>query len=120
MKMKKQLLALLLAAVMVCAHSGSSVEDVIFERRFGCAEGFAAMGARVRVRGRQLSVQPGGVLRGAEVAAPDLRGGAALVVAALAAEGKTRVTRTGCIHRGYAGFDRELASLGAQIVREMR
>ena len=110
----------LLAAVMVCAQSGSSVEDVIFERRFGCAEGFAAMGARVRVRGRQFSAQPGGVLRGTEVAAPDLRGGAALVVAALAAKGKTRVSRTGCIHRGYAEFDRELASLGAQIEREMR
>ncbi|MDD7152625.1 MAG: UDP-N-acetylglucosamine 1-carboxyvinyltransferase [Faecalibacterium prausnitzii] len=110
----------LLAAVMVCAQSGSSVEDVIFERRFGCAEGFAAMGARVRVRGRQFSAQPGGVLRGTEVTAPDLRGGAALVVAALAAKGKTRVSRTGCIHRGYAEFDRELASLGAQIEREIR
>ena len=108
----------LLAAAMLCAGSESSIEDVIFERRFGCAAGFAAMGARVQVQGRQLHILPGCGLRGAQVAAPDLRGGAALVIAALAARGKTRVTNTQLIDRGYAGFVRDLAALGAQIERE--
>ena len=51
--------------------------------------------------------------------AADLRGGAALVVAALAARGRSRITDTGYIDRGYAGFAQMLAELGAQIEREM-
>ena len=108
----------LLAAAMVCAQSGGSIEDVVFERRFACAEGFAALGAAVKVAGRTLQVAPCGGLQGASVAAPDLRGGAALVVAALAAKGKSRVTNTGYIDRGYAGFAPILAGLGAQITRQ--
>lgn len=110
----------LLAAAMLCAKSESSIEDVIFERRFGCAEGFSAFGADVRVSGRTLKVCSCGGLRGTEAAAPDLRGGAALVIAALAAKGRSRVTNTGVIDRGYADFDRVLAELGSQIRREIR
>ena len=108
----------LLAAAMLAAESASGIEDVIFERRFGCAEGFAAMGAQVKVEGRTLQVTPGGQLRGARMTAPDLRGGAALVAAALAAEGRSCITNVGCIDRGYDGFAQMLASLGAQIVRQ--
>ena len=108
----------LLAAAMLCAEGGSSIEDVIFERRFGCAAGFAALGARVKVTGRTLEIEPGGPLRGTVLAAPDLRGGAALAVAALAAQGTSRLTHTELLDRGYAGFAQNLALLGVQIARE--
>ena len=109
----------LLAAAMLAADSASSIEDVVFERRFGCAEGFAAFGAAVQVQGRTLDIRPVRQLQGACTRAADLRGGAALVVAALAARGRSRITETGYIDRGYAGFAQMLAELGAQIEREM-
>ena len=108
----------LLAAAMLCADSESSIEDVIFERRFGCAAGFAALGGRVRVEGRTLYAEPGGTLQGTMLEAPDLRGGAALVIAALAAQGSSRITHTEFIDRGYADFAQKLTALGGQIARE--
>ena len=111
-------LACAAAAAMLCAEGESSIEDVIFERRFGCAVGFERFGAKVRVDGRTLSVAPGSTLRGAAVEAPDLRGGAALVLAALAASGTSVITHPEHIDRGYAAFTEILASFGAQIHRE--
>ena len=96
----------LLAAAMLAADSASSIEDVVFERRFGCAEGFAAFGAAVQVQGRTLDIRPVRQLQGACARAADLRGGAALVVAALAAREQSRITDTGYIDRGYAGLHR--------------
>ena len=103
---------------MLCADSESSIEDVIFERRFGCAEGFCRLGAQAEAAGRVLTIAPGGLLRGTVVDAPDLRGGAALVLAGLAARGTTVITHPAHIDRGYAGFTEILAGLGAQIRRE--
>ena len=54
----------LLAAAMLAADSASSIEDVVFERRFGCAEGFAAFGAAVQVQGRTLDIRPVRQLQG--------------------------------------------------------
>ena len=108
----------LLAAVMLCAQGESSLQDRVFENRFACAGGFAALGANVRVAERTLYVQPAGVLHGAKLTAPDLRGGAALVIAALAARGSSRLSGTEFI-RGYADLDRLLAGLGAQIWQEI-
>ena len=109
----------LLAAVTLCAQGESSLQDRVFEHRFACADGFAALGANVRVAERTLYVQPGGALHGAKLTAPDLRGGAALVLAALAARGSSRLGGTEFIRRGYADLDRLLAGLGAQIVQEI-
>ena len=109
----------LLAAVMLCAQGESSLQDRVFEHRFACADGFAALGANVRVAERTLYVQPAGVLHGAKLTAPDLRGGAALVLAALAARGSSRLGGTEFIRRGYADLDRLLAGLGAQIWQEI-
>ena len=108
----------LLAAVLLCAEGPGSIEDVIFERRFGCAAGFAALGGRVRVEGRTLYAEPGGTLQGPVLEAPDLRGGAALVIAALAAQGNSRIIHTEFIDRGYADFAQKLTALGGQIARE--
>ena len=92
----------------------------MFENRFACAEGFAALGANVRVAERTLYVQPGGTLRGAKLTAPDLRGGAAaLALAALAARGSSRLGGVEFVRRGYADLDRLLAGLGAQIWQEI-
>ena len=109
----------LLAAVMLCAQGESRLQDRVFENRFACAEGFAALGANVRVAERTLYVQPGGALRGATLAAPDLRGGAALALAALAARGSSRLGGVEFVRRGYADLDRLLAGLGAQIWQEI-
>ena len=68
---------------------------------------------------RTLYVQPAGALRGAKLTAPDLRGGAALVVAALAARGSSRLDGVELVRRGYAELDRLLAGLGAQIWQEI-
>lgn len=108
----------LLAAAMLCAKTESCICDHVFEHRFGCAEGFRALGARVNISGRIIQIEPGGRLRGTQMAAQDLRGGAALVIAALAAQGTSWVTQTGYIDRGYADFAQTLAGLGAQIRRE--
>ena len=115
------IVALVLAAAMLCAEGESCIEAVIFERRFGCAEGFERRGGRVKRSGRVLSVGPlpESGLHGATLTAPDLRGGAALVVAALSAQGKSFVEETRHIDRGYAGLWEVLASLGGRIGREM-
>lgn len=109
----------LLAAVMLCAQGESSLQDRVFESRFACAGGFAALGANVRVAERTLYVQPAGALHGAKLTAPDLRGGAALVVAALAARGSSRLDGVELVRRGYAELDRLLVGLGAQIWQEI-
>lgn len=109
----------LLAAVMLCAQGESCLQDRVFEHRFACADGFAALGANVRVAERTLYVQPAGALRGAKLTAPDLRGGAALVLAALAARGSSRLSGVEFVRRGYADLDRLLAGLGAQIWQEI-
>ena len=109
-----------LAAAMLCAEGESSIEDVIFEQRFACAEGFAALGGRVNTAGRVLHIRPGGALRGTRLSAPDLRGGAALVLAALAAQGRSQIGGVAYLDRGYADFTEILASLGARIYRETK
>ena len=109
----------LLAAVMLCAQGESSLQDRVFENRFACAGGFAALGANVRVAERTLYVQPAGALHGAKLTAPDLRGGAALALAALAARGSSRLGGVEFVRRGYADLDRLLAGLGAQIWQEI-
>ena len=76
------------------------------------------MGAEIRVAGRVAVVNGVRTLHGAAVKCTDLRGGAALVIAGLSAEGTTRVTELTHIDRGYDAIERDLAALGAQIRRE--
>ena len=75
------------------------------------------MGANIRVSGRAAVVTGVVRLHGAPVRCTDLRGGAALCVAALAAEGETSVREIGHIDRGYEDIARDLRRLGADIVR---
>lgn len=103
------------AAVLLTAAGESEIYDSLFANRFACAAGFAAMGAACTVRGRQLTLPGGAVLHGTDVTAPDLRGGAALLAAALAADGETRLRDPGHIPRGYEDLPGALRGLGAEI-----
>lgn len=105
----------LMAAALLRARGESSVTDTIFENRFACAAGFAQLGASVNVCGRTLHVHGMDRLDGASVCAPDLRGGAALVIAALQAHGQTCISGAEHIGRGYADIAALLAPLGAKI-----
>ena len=105
----------LVAAALLSARGQTVLVDHVFEARFGCAGGFEAMGAAVSVRGRTLHIHGGRPLHGADVTAGDLRGGAALVVAALGARGSSRIAGREYIARGYGGLEEMLRSLGARI-----
>ena len=76
------------------------------------------MGADCTVRGRMAIIRGVETLRGARVNACDLRGGAALTIAALAAEGRSVVQNAEYIDRGYECFEKTLCALGAQVVRK--
>ena len=108
----------LAAAAMLTASGESVFEDTVFEHRFACAEGFAAMGAKVQEQGRTLKIAGVPGLHGAAAEALDLRGGAALVLAALGAQGESRITGLHHIQRGYSDLAGLLNSLGAQITEE--
>lgn len=102
---------------MACAAQGVSViVENLFENRFGAAAQLRRMGADIAVHGRTALVR-GGRLLGTRVTAGDLRAGAALVVAGLAAEGYTEIDGVDRIDRGYERLEQDLAALGAKIWR---
>lgn len=105
----------LFAAAMLRARGVTLLRETIFARRFACAGGFAALGADVRCCGGDLRICGVPRLRGAPLAAADLRGGAALVLAALAAEGESTISGTEYIGRGYENIAALFAGLGADI-----
>lgn len=76
------------------------------------------MGADISVNGRVCIVRGRDSLTGADVCAPDLRGGAALVLCALFANGRSKISKISHIDRGYEDFDENLRVLGAKIYRE--
>lgn len=104
-----------MAAVLSMANGVSTVTESIFENRFKYMSELGRMGAVNKVEGNTAIITGVGSLEGASVAAPDLRAGAALVIAGLAAEGFTTVTDIVYIKRGYEKFDQKLAGLGAII-----
>ena len=106
----------LMAALLKSAGSTVFVEN-IFENRYRHVDELARMGADVRVAGRVAVVSGVPALRGALVKCTDLRGGAALVLAGLQAEGVTRVSLLEHIDRGYESIERDLSLLGAKIER---
>ena len=104
-----------IAVTLALAEGTSIVTESIFENRFKYVDELARMGADVKVEGNTAIIT--GVKRytGANIVAPDLRAGAALVLAGLAAEGFTAVDDIRYIERGYENFDGKLRGLGAQI-----
>ena len=108
----------LMAALLKSEGSTVFVEN-IFENRYRHVDELSRMGAEVRVAGRVAVVNGVKTLHGAAVKCTDLRGGAALVLAGLCAEGTTRVTELTHIDRGYDAIERDLSALGARIRREI-
>lgn len=101
---------------MAAVGRGTSIfVENIFENRFKHAEELERLGAKIKVEGKVAIVEGVERLEGAPVQAMDLRGGAALVVAGLAAHGRTEVSGTEFIRRGYEDIAGNLADLGARI-----
>lgn len=103
---------------LCCVCAGNSIiAENLFETRFKYVPELRKMGADITVIDRCAFVRGVEKLKGAAVVAHDLRGGAALVIAALAAEGDSEVLDISHIDRGYSGFEYKLSSLGAKIKR---
>ena len=109
---------LLMAALLKAVGRTDFIENV-FDSRFGHAKQLSRFGADISVEGRQASVWGVRDLRGAVVSAGDLRGGAAMIIAALSAEGESLIVDPGHIARGYEHLDHKLRSLGADIFLEL-
>lgn len=106
-----------LAAFLATADGSSWINEDVFERRFAYTSGLCTMGARIVQDGKAISIQGVENLVGGSVEAPDIRGGAALVLAGLAAHGRTIVAGMNHIDRGYANLEKKLRSVGARIER---
>lgn len=104
-----------MAVTLALADGTSMVTESIFENRFKYVDELARMGGSIKVEGNVAVIDGVPGFTGAQVEAPDLRAGAALVIAGLAAEGYTVVDEIGYIQRGYEAFDEKLRSLGAVI-----
>lgn len=105
------------STLLTLAEGTSIVTDDIFDNRFRYVAELRRMGADISVDGTVAIIQGVGKLKGAPVAAPDLRAGAALVIAGLAAEGTTEITDIQYIERGYECIEEKFRGLGADIKR---
>ena len=104
-------------ALMAIADGSSIITENVFENRFMFADELARMGADIRIEGHHALVKGVSHLSAAPVKCPDLRGGAALVLAALVADGETVIGDVYHIDRGYECLVDKLSSLGAEIER---
>ena len=106
-----------MAAVLALANGVSVIDETIYESRIGHIAELNRMGAKIQLQGRVASITGVDRLRGASVEASDLRAGAALVLAGLAAEGTTTVRNVHFIDRGYEDLENTLNGLGGNVVR---
>lgn len=104
-----------MAVLLATAEGTSTVTESIFENRFKYVDELTRMGAQIKVESNIAIITGVSRYTGARVSAPDLRAGAALVIAGLAAEGITVVDDIHYIERGYENFEMKLSELGAQI-----
>ena len=104
-------------AMLAVAEGTSVVTETVFENRFMHVDELLRMGAKIRVDGRTATVEGAAALFGTAVRATDLRAGAAMVLAGLAADGETRVGYIHHIDRGYDDLVAKLVALGADIKR---
>ena len=103
------------AAVLALGEGESRITETVFSGRFRYTEGLRALGAAVSVDGATVVIQGRERLFGAPMTAPDLRGGAALLIGALAAEGESLLTNAELLERGYEDPVAKLTGLGALI-----
>ena len=107
-----------LMALMAIADGTSILTENVFESRFMFVDELNRMGADIRTEGHHAVIRGVERLSGAPVRALDLRAGAALIVAALAAEGTTEISDMHHVDRGYEDIDAKLAGLGAAVTRQ--
>ena len=103
------------AVALALAEGTSIVTESIFENRFKYVDELSRMGANIKVEGNTAIIEGVDKYTGASISAPDLRAGAALVIAALAADGISTIEDIHFIERGYEDFPRKLSELGAMI-----
>lgn len=106
-----------MAVVLALAEGSSIVTESIFENRFKYVDELNRMGGKIKVEGNTAYIEGVSRLTGAPLSAPDLRAGAALVIAALAADGVSEIEDIEYIQRGYEDFEGKLHGLGAVIER---
>ncbi len=104
-------------ALMTKAGGKSRITETIFENRFMHVQELARLGAQIAIDGRTATVEGVSTLRGAPVMATDLRASVSLVIAGLAAEGETTVSRVYHLDRGFERLEDKLTRCGAQIQR---
>ena len=104
-----------MAALLALAEGTSIITEGIYDNRFKYAQEMRKMGANIQVDGKVCVIQGGKQLTGAPVLACDLRAGAAMVIAALCAQGESIIEDVHYIERGYEDFVRKLQQLGADI-----
>ena len=105
-------------AVLTLARGKSHIRENIFEDRFRTAQELVRMGAHIRLNGRDAYIDGVERLAGCRVKAQELRGGAALILAGLAAQGETCVENFHLVERGYERIQEDIAALGGQAVVE--
>ena len=108
----------IIMAVLCKANGTSVMEETIFENRYRHVDALSRMGADIRIAGRAAVIRGVSQLHGALVSATDLRGGAAMLTAALGAEGETVITEISHIDRGYENPEKVLRQVGAWIERK--
>jgi UDP-N-acetylglucosamine 1-carboxyvinyltransferase len=102
--------------VLMCVAQGTSkLVEGVFDNRFQYVGQLRNMGASIEVNGRVATISGGSPLYGAPVSALDLRAGAAMVIAGLAAQGRTEIENINYINRGYEDIVEKLSALGADI-----
>lgn len=106
-----------MSALLTCAKGASMVTESIFDNRFRYVDELRRMGANISVEGRVAVIEGVERLKGAPVKATDLRAGAALIIAALSAEGTSEIFDIFHIERGYENMEVKLRNLGADIVK---
>ena len=106
-----------IGVVLALCHGTSVITESIFENRFKYLDELARMGAVVKIEGNSATIEGVEKFSGARISAPDLRAGAALVIAGMATDGITIIDDIVYIQRGYERFEEKLRSLGAMIER---
>lgn len=107
-----------MVALLARARGASKIRETIFEAQFAYTDELLRMGADIKVDGDSVHITGVERLSGAPVEVPDLRGGAALVIAALAADGETVISRIKNLDRWYEALESKLTVLGARVARD--
>ena len=104
-----------LMAALTVAEGTSSIEEAIYEGRFGHASELARLGAQIHIADRVVTIEGVERLNGAPVDGLDIRAAASVALAALAAEGKSEIHEVHHLRRGYEHFERKMGALGARL-----